>query len=235
MIRRSWFLVLALSVAVLLFLVLGLAHLRLRAAESRLPERGRSARAVKGCPALVEVVFDRRGAPHVYSGSGSAVWFAQGYLHARDRFFQMDLTRRKANGRLAELFGEGALDNDRKMRILRIAASARRQAATALAHVGFELVITGSTARSFRRNAANHGLLCVESPDFVKHLQGNQPGARILALVDPVAVDFTTATLRYQDREFTLVRPPALIQEFHVDGGVLGRMRRRFGNEGGRR
>lgn len=113
--------------------------------------------------------------------------------------------------------------------------SSREQAATALAHVGFELVITGSTARSFRRNAANHGLLCVESPDFVKHLQGNQPGARILALVDPVAVDFTTATLRYQDREFTLVRPPALIQEFHVDGGVLGRMRRRFGNEGGRR
>jgi homoaconitate hydratase len=113
--------------------------------------------------------------------------------------------------------------------------SSREQAATALAHVGFELVITGSTARSFRRNAANHGLLCVESPDFVQHLQRGRESARTVALVDPVVVDFTTATLHYQNRDFVLVRPPALIQEFHVDGGVLGRMRRRFGNQGGRR
>ena len=129
MIRRGWFVALSLVVAVLLLLVLGLAHLRVRVAASRLPERGLSIQAVDGCPALVEILFDGRGAPHVFSGSDSALWFAQGYLHARDRFFQMDLTRRTANGRLAELFGKRALDSDRRMRVLRLAASARRQSA----------------------------------------------------------------------------------------------------------
>ncbi len=129
MIRRGWFLALSLGVAALLLMVLGLTHLRARVGASRLPERGRSIQAIEGCPALVEILFDGRRAPHVYSGSDSALWFAQGYLHARDRFFQMDLTRRKANGRLAELFGTRALDDDRKMRVLRLEASARRQSA----------------------------------------------------------------------------------------------------------
>jgi penicillin amidase len=129
MFRRGWFLLLSLGVAVLLVIVLTLAHLRARVAASRLPDRGRSIQTIEGCPAVVEILFDGRGAPHVYSGSDSALWFAQGYLHARDRFFQMDLTRRRANGRLAELFGSRALEGDRKMRILRLAASARRQSA----------------------------------------------------------------------------------------------------------
>lgn len=134
MIRRGWFLALSLTVAVFVFVVFGLALLRTRVATSRLPERGRTLERIDGCPALVEVLFDGRGAPHVYSGSDSALWFAQGYLHARERFFQMDLSRRTANGRLAELFGERALDSDRKMRILRLAPSARRQAALLTAY-----------------------------------------------------------------------------------------------------
>ncbi len=134
MIRRGWFLVLSLAVTVLVFLVLGLTYLRAQVAQSRLPERGRSIESIDGCPALVEVLFDRLGAPHVYSGSDSALWFAQGYLHARDRFFQMDLARRTANGRLAELVGETALESDRKMRMLRLAPAARRQAALMTAY-----------------------------------------------------------------------------------------------------
>ncbi len=134
MIRRGWFQVLSLGVVGLVFVVLGLTYLRARLTVSRLPERGRTVEAVDGCPALAEILFDQRGAPHVYSGSDSALWFAQGYLHARDRFFQMDLARRTAGGRLAELFGERALDSDRKMRMLRLAPSARRQAALLTAY-----------------------------------------------------------------------------------------------------
>lgn len=134
MIRRGWFVVLSLGVAVLGLIVLGLTYLRAGVAESRLPERGQTFHAIDGCPALVEVLFDGQGAPHVYSGSDSALWFAQGYLHARDRFFQMDLGRRTANGRLAELFGDRALDSDRKMRILRLGPTARRQAALLTAY-----------------------------------------------------------------------------------------------------
>jgi len=129
MIRRVWFLMLACLVLLLLVGVLGLAHLRGRAAASRLPDRGSFVQTVSGCPARVEIAFDGRGIPHVRSGSESALWFSQGYLHARDRFFQMEMARRMAAGRLAELFGEVALDSDRKMRVLRLGASARRQAA----------------------------------------------------------------------------------------------------------
>jgi penicillin amidase len=72
-------------------------------------------------------VFDGRGIPHVESDSEAGLWFSLGYLHARDRFFQMELARRSGAGRLSELFGEETLNNDRKMRTLRLAASARRQ------------------------------------------------------------------------------------------------------------
>jgi penicillin amidase len=92
-----------------------------------LPERGLVSETVAGCPARVQILFDGRGIPHVESDSEAALWFSLGYLHARDRFFQMELARRSGAGRLSELFGEVALNSDRKMRTLRIAASARRQ------------------------------------------------------------------------------------------------------------
>ncbi len=133
MIRRAWFLLTACGVLLLLIGVLGLANLRMRSASSRLPERGSVVESIPGCPARVEVVFDGRGIPHVSTGSPSALWFAQGYLHARDRYFQMEMARSTASGRLAEIFGESALDNDRKMRVLRLGATARRQAAQLMA------------------------------------------------------------------------------------------------------
>ena len=129
MIRRAWFVLLAIAVLLGVVAVLALTHLRMRAASTRLPERGSVTENVVGCPARVEVVLDDRGIPHVESASESAMWFSLGYLHARERFFQMELGRRAGAGRLAEIFGESALDNDRKMRTLRLAASARRQSA----------------------------------------------------------------------------------------------------------
>ena len=129
MIRRAWFLLLAIAVLLGVVAVLAMTHLRMRAAASRLPERGSVTETVDGCPGRVQVVLDDRGIPHVESASESAMWFSLGYLHARERFFQMELARRAGAGRLAEIFGESALDNDRKMRTLRLAASARRQTA----------------------------------------------------------------------------------------------------------
>lgn len=127
MIRRVWFVLLAIAVLLGLAAVLSLTHLRMRAAASRLPERGSVKEVVADCPAPVEVLLDGRGIPHVQSKSEAALWFSLGYLHARDRFFQMELARRSGAGRLAELFGETALNGDRTMRTLRLAASARRQ------------------------------------------------------------------------------------------------------------
>jgi len=129
MIRRAWFILLAVAVLLGVVAVLALTHLRMRAGSSRLPERGFVTENVVGCPARVQVLLDERGIPHVESASESAIWFSLGYLHARERFFQMELGRRAGAGRLAEIFGQSALDNDRKMRTLRLAASARRQSA----------------------------------------------------------------------------------------------------------
>jgi penicillin amidase len=59
-----------------------------------------------GLGAKVEVLYDQVGVPHVYAQSDADGAYALGYLHSRDRLFQMDFYRRYARGRLAELLGE---------------------------------------------------------------------------------------------------------------------------------
>lgn len=71
-----------------------------------------------GLDAPVTVYEDADGIPTVVAGSEMDAAFLQGYLHARDRFFQMDFNRRAASGRLAELLGQAALSNDVQLRTL---------------------------------------------------------------------------------------------------------------------
>ncbi len=68
--------------------------------------------------AAVEVLRDQHGIPHIYAQSEADLWRAQGFAHAQDRLWQMEQNRRVAQGRLAELVGEGALDVDRFSRIV---------------------------------------------------------------------------------------------------------------------
>jgi penicillin amidase len=71
---------------------------------------------VPGLEDEVTVIRDRWGVPHIYAESLSDLFFAQGYVHAQDRLWQMELNRRIGSGRLAEIFGEMALDADRFIR-----------------------------------------------------------------------------------------------------------------------
>jgi penicillin amidase len=64
----------------------------------------------------VEVLRDRWGVPHIYAANTHDLFFAQGFVHAQDRLFQMEMNRRVARGKLSELFGELALDTDRTAR-----------------------------------------------------------------------------------------------------------------------
>ena len=66
-----------------------------------------------GLGAPAEVLRDRWGVPHIYAKTERDVFMAQGYVHAQDRLWQMELNRRTANGRLSEIFGSLALDTDR--------------------------------------------------------------------------------------------------------------------------
>ena len=78
----------------------------------------------------VQVLRDRWGVPHIYAASARDLFMAQGYVHAQDRLWQMELQRRTGHGRLAELFGEIALDTDRFVRVMGFARVARREIGT---------------------------------------------------------------------------------------------------------
>jgi penicillin amidase len=73
---------------------------------------------VAGLQSQVEVYRDSWGIPHIYASTPHDLFFAQGYVHAQDRFWQMEFWRRIGSGRLAEILGESALDSDRFIRTL---------------------------------------------------------------------------------------------------------------------
>ena len=76
--------------------------------------------------ASTDARFDRQGIPHVRAVLEVDAWRAMGFIHAADRLFQMEMRRRAACGRLAEVFGHAALPLDREARINGYAAMARR-------------------------------------------------------------------------------------------------------------
>ncbi|HEU4894971.1 MAG TPA: penicillin acylase family protein, partial [Acidimicrobiia bacterium] len=73
---------------------------------------------VAGLDGEVEVLRDSLGVPHVYASTQHDLFFAQGYTHAQDRFWQMDFWRHIGSGRLAEMFGEGQVETDMFLRSL---------------------------------------------------------------------------------------------------------------------
>lgn len=82
--------------------------------------------SLAGLPAEVQVVFDDLGMPHVYGPDFASVTFAQGYLSAQARFFQMDVFRRFAEGRISELLGGAAFATDVEMRTVFTTRDGRR-------------------------------------------------------------------------------------------------------------
>ena len=112
--KRLRLLASAVSVLVLLALAAGgWFYSRLRAS---LPALDGTA-SLAGLGARVTVTRDALGVPTIQAESRTDVARALGYLHAQDRFFQMDLQRRRAAGELAELFGKIALPADRATRV----------------------------------------------------------------------------------------------------------------------
>ena len=79
---------------------------------------------LSGLAAPVTITRDALGVPTVRGASRADVARATGFLHAQERFFQMDMMRRSAAGELAELLGEGVLEWDRAVRVHRFRAVA---------------------------------------------------------------------------------------------------------------
>ncbi len=81
---------------------------------------------LEGLRGKVQVLRDSHGVPHIKAESLEDLVFAQGYVTAQDRLWQMDLSRRIAQGRLSELFGPRTLHSDIMNRTLGLKQAAER-------------------------------------------------------------------------------------------------------------
>jgi len=139
------------------------AHGRLRASLPQLD----GARVVAGLQGAVEIKRDGLGIPTVRAGSRQDIARAMGFLHAQDRFFQMDLSRRRAAGELAALVGPRALALDREIRLHRFRAQARR---------GVELLhATDRALLDAYTSGVNAGLVALGAKPFEYFVLRQQP------------------------------------------------------------
>src|SRR6201984_309410 len=104
---RVWNILGAVCASIVLILVVAVAWV-LSIARSALPELD-GALPVSGIAAPVSVTRDAHGVPTIESATIDDLFFAQGYITAQDRLFQMDLMRRAASGELAEIVGDVAI------------------------------------------------------------------------------------------------------------------------------
>ncbi|HXO18605.1 MAG TPA: penicillin acylase family protein [Thermoanaerobaculia bacterium] len=122
---RKWLRRAGLALALLVLAVAGLgvwAYARLAASLPQLDGR----RAIPGLQAEVRIERDALGVPTIRGASRLDAARALGFLHAQERFFQMDLLRRQAAGELAELLGPALVKADRGHRLHRFRAVAER-------------------------------------------------------------------------------------------------------------
>ena len=126
--RRRW--VKGLALLTLVLAVAAGAAVWLLLKRTVLPLEGQL--RLPGLSAPVEVLFDGYAVPHIYARDADDAWTAVGYLHARERLWQMEVYRRATGGRLSELFGRATLPADRRFLGLglRRAAAAEWQTAT---------------------------------------------------------------------------------------------------------
>lgn len=114
-----------LALALLVLICAGLVLWFLSVARSALPQIDGTI-AVPGLSAPVSVTRDGHDVPTINATTTDDLFFAQGYVTAQDRLFQMDLLRRAARGELSEIVGDAALKHDRQQRILGIRATAEK-------------------------------------------------------------------------------------------------------------
>jgi penicillin amidase len=126
-------------------------------------------KAVAGLRAPVRIERDRLGVPRIVGQNRLDVARAIGFVHAQDRFFQMDLLRRRAAGELSALFGPVALEVDKKTRVYRFRAVARRALA--------ESTADEQAAIAAYASGVNAGLQALAAPPFEYLVLRAAPGA----------------------------------------------------------
>jgi len=103
------------SIVVVLAIVLGIVGVYLT--RSSFPRISGEVK-LSGLDFPVDIYRDNYGIPNIYAQTTHDLFFAQGYVHAQDRFWQMDFWRHIGSGRLSEMLGKTALDKDTFLRTL---------------------------------------------------------------------------------------------------------------------
>src|ERR1700720_1822112 len=138
---------LAFFLIVLLFAVLGLLAWFYLIARSALPQLDGAVR-LPGLSSRVTVTRDAQGVPTIDAAGFNDLFFAQGYVTAQDRLWQMDIMRRFAAGEISEILGADFLKHDREQRILglRVAAQKALEVSSVQTRAHFEAYARGVNA-----------------------------------------------------------------------------------------
>ena len=153
--------------------------------------------AIPGTADSVDVVFDRRGVPHIFATTVEDAARALGYVHAYHRLFQMELQTRATAGRLTEWLGDGALRLDREQRRLGLPWAAERELAVLDSASEFGRVVL-AYAQGVNARIAELG---PRDLPFEYRLLGTQP-ARWDALQTFLFIERMAYTLSYFTPEF---------------------------------
>jgi penicillin amidase len=84
---------------------------------------------IDGLRDRVEIIRDKNGVPHIYAQNQDDLYFAQGYVHAQDRLWQLEFNRRVAAGRLSEILGNPTVETDIYLRTLGMYRTAQAEVA----------------------------------------------------------------------------------------------------------
>ncbi len=223
---RLMFRVLIWSLAAVAALALGGAGLGYYLASRSLPDYG-AAWSLAGPSAEIEIVRDAQAVPHIFAQTDADAFFALGWAHAQDRLWQMEIGRRTAHGRLAELFGPQALPVDLSMRALELPRLARA-ALDGLTPQTRALLDAYAAGVNARVRAVNARALGRGAPEFFLFAQeGLAPwtAADSLAMIKLMALRLT-ASARLEARRARLlaqIGPERLadLDPAHPDDGAL--------------
>ena len=147
---------------------------------------------VSGSRPPVTVTRDGHGVPTIDAASLEDLFFAQGYVTAQDRLWQMDVMRRFGGGELSEILGEETLKLDREQRILGLRAAAKKSLAMASPRdrAFFEAYARGvnATSGAWRPPAdrVSHSALLAQAVDaggFDRHRQPDGEGPELSLLL----------------------------------------------------
>jgi penicillin G amidase len=134
--------------------------------------------------APARLVTDRNGVTHIEAASLHDVFLLQGWVHARDRLFQMDVSRREPSGTLAELLGKAALSSDVQSRTIGLRRAAERSWAAAPADLRSVLTAYSDGVNAY---AASHPL---PAEYAALHLTSFQPWTPVDSLTVAKAIAF---------------------------------------------